>query len=150
VRGFGAVNKDWAGEINTLLDRLHAFTLVAEIPDEEEKWKADAETPDWVIARMVAERVEEQADQGNLEPMRQAILRMFGRDWSRFLRRPPRQKSGRPPITENPISKAVDDYRNIMAHYEGKTDRPKGVTVEKIIADRYGIDQRQVRDRLKK
>jgi hypothetical protein len=94
----------------------------------------------------------EQADQGNIEPLRRLLP-----EYARFLCRPKQGRGKRFPKDEknDRVGRAVDDVTLIRAlwqqHY-GRKNRPKNdpVTAEQIAADRWKVDVEAVVSRLKK
>jgi hypothetical protein len=95
----------------------------------------------------------QQAEQGNLEPLRKQHPRL-----ARFLNLP-RLKRGehfaKKPSTDAPhwrLKEALFELKRVRdlwkKHYDGKTNRPKGqLTAEEIVAERWGLDEDEVHKR---
>jgi hypothetical protein len=103
--------------------------------------------PDHVKGRAI-----QQADKGNMEPLRRLLPGL-----ARFLHRPKQERGKRFPRDKDgdPVAAAARDTRTIRklwkTHY-GKTNRPKNdpITAEQIAADRHGVDVEKVISRLTK
>ena len=101
----------------------------------------------------VKKKAIEQADKGNMEPLRKLFPGL-----ARFLHRPKQERGKRFPRNKegDPVTAAASDVKTIRklwkTHY-GKRNRPKNdsVTAEQIAADRHGVvDVEEVIARLKK
>jgi hypothetical protein len=97
-------------------------------------------------------RAIEQAEKGNMEPLRRLLPGL-----ARFLHRPKQKRGKRFPKDKegDPVTAAASDVKTIRklwkTHY-GKMNRPKNdpITAEQIAADRHGVDVEEVVSRLKK
>ncbi|MCK1570785.1 hypothetical protein [Bradyrhizobium sp. 174] len=124
---------------NNRLDRLDAIAEhFIHVGDDDEKL-------------ITEEKAIEAADAGDL-----SLLRKLHPELAKFLHRSTR-KPGRPPRPEDAdaVREAAIDARVIRHLWQqsfGKLKRPQNdkVTAEQIAADRWGVDQQAVRNRLKK
>jgi hypothetical protein len=118
-----------------------------------ERFKHYAETVFESDERYVTEQAIEQADKGNIEPLR----RLFPPELARFLHLPKLKRGKRFPKhgKNDRVGKAVADVKLIralwMTHY-GKKNRPKNdlVTAVQIAADRWKVDANTVANRMNK
>jgi hypothetical protein len=103
------------------------------------------------------EKAVQRADkEGNIEPLRQALLRQTGYDLDRFLRKKPagRKRGQRYPIVKknDPVTEAAIDARIIVWlwkwNYPNK--RLTGVSAQQIAADRRKVSVDEVINKLKK
>jgi hypothetical protein len=101
--------------------------------------------------RYVKAQAIEQADKGNMEP-----LRRLHPEYARFLCRPTQERGKRFPKdgSNDPVRRAADDVpliRSLWKQHYGKKNRPKNdpVTAEQIAADRWKVDVETVISRLK-
>jgi hypothetical protein len=145
--------------VNFELDRLKAirerFTSGFA---ETDRWRGDAETPDWAVTMMVIEKAIRHADKtGDVEPLRQDLEHLTGHDLARFLRPPPKTRGQKFTRTSaNRAKQAAADVRAIRAlwrrEWPSRKRRPKGdpVTAESIAAARHGVDVAVIESKLKK
>ena len=103
------------------------------------------------------EKAVERADkEGNIEPLRQALLRQTGYDLDRFLRKKPagRKRGQRYPIVkeDDPVTEAAIDAKIIWwlwkRNYYPK--QPTGVNAQQIAADRHKVSVDEVINKSKK
>ena len=151
----GRTRKDWAPEINALLDSLDAKADLFIPPggrlrlDDPKNWKEDEETPYWAVVMMVFKRAAEQADRGNIEPLQRALSYFAGQDMSRFLRLPNLGPGKKFPNANDPVLMAALTYQIVMKRYKGEKDRPKGADVKEIVAARHKVTVHQVESKLR-
>jgi hypothetical protein len=101
------------------------------------------------------EKAVEQADkEGNIEPLRQALLRQTGYNLGRFLRKKPagRKRGERYPIVKknDPVTEAAIDAKIIWWLWKRYPKHPTGVDAKQIAADRHKVSLDDVINKLKK
>ena len=102
------------------------------------------------------EKAVERADKdGNIEPLRQALLQQTGYDLGRFLRKKPagRKRGQRYPIVKehHPVTEAAIDAKIIWWFWNRNyPKRPTGVDAKQIAADRHKVSVDEVINKLKK
>jgi hypothetical protein len=145
--------------VNFELDRLKAMReRFTGGPVGVDKWRGDAETPDWAVTMMVIEKAIRHADKtGDVEPLRQDLLHLTGHDLKRLLRPPPKTRGQKFTRTkEDRAKQAAADVRAIRAlwrrEFPGHRRRPKGdlVTAERIAAARHGVDVAAIESKMKR
>jgi len=100
------------------------------------------------------ERAVEHADKGNIEPLREALLRQTGYDLERFLRKPTGRKRGQrfSKVKENdPVTEAAIDAKIIWWLWKRNYSKnPTRVNAVAIAADRHKVSREEVEYKLKK
>jgi hypothetical protein len=102
--------------------------------------------------KYLIEQAIEQADKGDIEPLRRLFPHL-----ARFMCRPPRERGKRFPknTEDDPVRRAAADVKLIRAlwakHY-GKKNRPPNdrVTAVQIAADRWGVNDVTLTNRMNK
>jgi hypothetical protein len=102
------------------------------------------------------EKAVERADkEGNIEPLRQALLRQTGYDLDRFLRKKPagRKRGQHYPIVKkkDPVTEAAIDAKIIWWLWKRNFPKlPTGVNAKQIAADRHKVSDDEVINKSKK